>query len=138
EKQPRCLHAAFIYRASILAWRHFFPKVGKPDKAEEDLLKANLYNRLAYVGWFLEGPIASIWAHFCELNLVEQYGDTRELARAQATHAIAMSALPWWKRSLEYGHKGISTARRVGDKWSEGQAGHFYGAALVGACRLKE
>ena len=137
-REPRQLELAFCYEASRLTFRSFFPKEGDPDKAERELLRAALFNRLAYVNWFLEGPVASIWAHFCELNIAQRYGDSAVLAGAQANHAIAMSALPWWSRSVSYGAKSLATAKRIGDRWSEGRVGHFYGAVLLGVGRLAE
>lgn len=136
--QPRWLTGSFAKKALGLVFRSILPLKKSPGDARRDLLKASLYNRLAYVGWFLEGPIASVRAHLCELQLAEPYGDTPQLARALANHAMAMSAIPWWSRALRYGKESLAVARRVGDRWSEGQGGHFYGAALLGAGRLRE
>lgn len=137
-RPPVSIPLSFLYQAFGLTLRHYFPRAGSAPKREQALLKASLYNCLAYVNWFLEGPIPSIRAHFCELNIAERYGDSAELARAQANHAIAMSALPWWSRARLYGEKSVETARRIGDKWSEGRVGHFYGAVLLGAAHLSE
>lgn len=138
DRQPASVLASFLGQATRLVFYSAFPSRRRLEEGEADLLRANLYNRLAYVCWFLEGPIPSIRAHLCELNIAERYPDTPELARAQANHAMAMSAIPWWSRALKYGKQALSTASALGDRLCQGQTGHFYGAALLGACRLKE
>lgn len=135
-KHPRNLYGPFLWQASLLLVGS--GNGGAAGERNKELLVARLYNRLAYVGWFLEGPIASIWAHLCELNIAKKHGDSVELARAQANHAMAMSAIPLWPRAVEFGKLALETATRVGDLWCEGAVGHFYGAALLGACRLKD
>ncbi len=119
----------------VSTWEY---KMRCPEKTRLDLLRADLYNRLAYVLWFLEGPIPSIWAHLCELNLAERYYLTGILVRARSTHAIAMGAIPLWPRALRYGQNALKSARQLKDQWAEGQAGHFYGATLLGVGRLEE
>jgi tetratricopeptide (TPR) repeat protein len=113
-------------------------KPGTGKHSERDLLCVDLYNRLAYVLWFLEGPLPSIAAHLRELSLAERHPPSRSLARARSTHAIAMSAIPHWSRSLAFGRTSVQTARDLQDRWAEGQACHFYGAALYGASRLAQ
>ena len=135
-KHPRSLYRPFLWQASLLFLKS--GNGGAVAEREKELLVARLYNRLAYVGWFLEGPVASIWAHLCELNIAKKHGDSVELARAQANHAMAMSAIPLWQRAVEFGERALETATRVGDLWCEDAVGHFYGAALLGACRLKD
>ncbi|MFA7480766.1 MAG: ATP-binding protein [Vulcanimicrobiota bacterium] len=136
ENQPRWLPASFVSQALALVLQS--GGRGEEHSREKDLLTARLYNRLAYVGWFLEGPIPSIRAHLRELNIARKHGDSMELARAQANHAMAMSAIPVWSRALEFGKRARETAGRIGDPWCEGAVGHFYGAALLGACRLRQ
>ena len=138
ERTPVWVTGAFAAEALRLVFRTCTRRVGSRRNRERDLMKARLYNRLAYIDWFLKGTVASVWAHFCELNLAELYGESPELAKAQANHAMAMSALPWWSRSLEYGRRAVLTAQNLKDKWTEGQVGHFCGAALLGAGRLQE
>ena len=136
ESPPLWLHGSFVRQAIELMVGS--ADGGAPQARETDLLKARLYNRLAYVGWFLEGPVASIWAHFCEFNIARKHGESVELARAMANHAMAMSAVPLWPRAVEFGRRALETARRIGDQWCEGAAGHLYGAVLLGACKLNE
>jgi two-component system sensor kinase len=140
ERWPRAVSWTFLKGALAQAVATAWPR-RKPAReacCPDDLLKVDLLNRLAYVLWFLEGPLPSIAAHLRELNLAEKCAPCRSLARARATHAIAMSAFPHWPRSLAFGSAGLQTARDIGDRWAEGQAGHFYGAALHGASRLAE
>ena len=141
-RRPKVLLLDFFTRGmvqlahSIVSrWEY---KMRCPEQTRKDLLRADLYNRLAYVLWFLEGPIPSIWAHLCELNLAERYHLTGILVRARSTHAIAMGAIPLWTRALRYGESALKSAQKLKDLWAEGQAGHFYGATLLGAGRLEE
>ena len=132
----------FLRQAVIQVFTTYFPKkprkLGSHNSESRELLCADFYNRLAYTQWFLEGPLPSIRSHLRELNLAQRFEPTRTLARAQASHAIAMSALPLWERSLRYGQSALSTAHELGDDWGEGQASHFYGAALLGAAKFGE
>lgn len=132
----------FLWQGAI-QWLHTYLPARflarrKESSGSLDLLRADLYNRLAYTEWFLSGPIPSIRAHLRELNLSEQFLPTRTLARAQANHAIAMGTLPLWNRALRFGSQAIDTARALGDDWGEGQACHFHGAVLLGATRYQE
>lgn len=136
--QPKWEALALALQACRLTASQLFKVGASRPTRDRDLLKASLFNRLAYVNWFLEGPIPSIRAHFCELSLAERHGDSAELARAQANHAIAMSAIPWWSRARRYGEQAVVTAERIQDKWSQGRVRHFYGAVLLGEGRLEE
>ncbi len=119
-------------------WRRLSPPQKRLEDSPRDRRLVDLYNRLAYILWFFEGPIPSVWAHLRELNLAESYAESPQLSKAWANHAIAMSAIPWWSRALKYGRRAVESARRQGDRWGQGQAAHFYGATLLGAGRLRE
>jgi signal transduction histidine kinase/tetratricopeptide (TPR) repeat protein len=136
ENPPHWLHGSFLRQAFILVSGSSRP--ANIRQRETELLKARLYNRLAYVGWFLEGPVPSIWAHLCEYNIAKKYGDSVELARAQGNHAMAMGAIPLWPRAVEFGRRAVETATRIGDQWCEGAVGHLYGAVLLGSCQLRK
>lgn len=139
ERLPGLVLPDFLWQGLVQVARTYlrFPRKARQPRAG-DLLRVDLYNRLAYIRWFLDGPLPSISAHLRELNLAELYPPSRTLARAQATHAIAMSAFPLWPRALRFGARALQTARALGDAWGEGQAAHFQGAALLGASRLVE
>lgn len=132
----------FAWQAVIQCLHTHFPEryLGRRRESTEalNLLRADFYNRLAYTEWFLSGPIPSIRAHLRELNLAEGFQPSRTLARARASHAIAMSTLPMWGRATRFGAQAIATARELGDDWGEGQACHFHGAALLGSTRFEE
>ncbi len=142
EKIPKSFLLALVKEIGVQATQGLLHRFKRPVKTLEsspkDLMRVSLYNRLAYILWFFEGPIPSIWAHFKELNIAERYQDSPQLCRAWANHAIAMSALPWWKRAHEYGERAVTSARKLGDRWVQGQAAHFGGAVLLGAGRLTE
>lgn len=129
----------FLWQAAICCLHTYLPSRCRLETSgTTELLRADFYNRLAYTEWFLSGPIPSIRAHLRELNLAERFAPTRTLARARASHAIAMGSFPFWNRALRFGASAVSTARELGDDWAEGQACHFYGAALLGATRFEE
>ncbi len=132
----------FLRQAAIQVFRTYFPIKSEGLRSEssgaKELLCADFYNRLAYTQWFLDGPIPSIRAHLRELNLAQRFVPTRTLARAQASHAIAMSTFPLWNRALRFGQIAMVTAHNLGDDWGEGQASHFYGAVLLGSTRFEE
>ncbi len=142
ENPHRPLLLDFLWQAAICCLHSYFPTRHRPDQPEAsgalELLRADFYNRLAYTEWFLSGPIPSIRAHLRELNLAERFTPTRTLARARASHAIAMGSFPFWNRALRFGASAISTARELSDDWAEGQACHFHGATLLGATRFDE
>ncbi len=131
-----------LWQGAIQTFHTYAPRgwLGRREPTEDstDLLCVDFFNRLAYIRWFLDGPVPSICAHLRELNLAERYRPTRSLARAHATHAIAMGAFPLWDRALRFGASALRMASELGDDWGMGQAGHFYGAALLGASRFTQ
>ena len=139
EKLSRFALWDFVHQGFLQVARTYLPLPrGHREPGSGELLKVDLYNRLAYIRWFLDGPLPAISAHLRELNLAQLHPPNRTLARAQATHAIAMGAFALWPRALRFGALGEETARALGDVWGEGQAAHFHGAALLGASRLPE
>jgi tetratricopeptide (TPR) repeat protein len=142
EQPPRSVLLDFLWQGARQGLRSLLPARFFPTRPQEpgstELLRADLYNRLAYTEWFLSGPLPSIRAHLRELNLAERFPPTRTLACARASHAIAMGALPLWDRALRFGASAVDMARQLGDDWAEGQACHFHGAALLGAARFQE
>lgn len=143
-KRPpaRWIFAELLWQGAIQTLHTYAPRgwLGRrePHDDSTDLLCVDFFNRLAYIRWFLDGPVPSISAHLRELNLAERYRPTRSLARAHATHAIAMGAFPMWERSLRFGASALRMASELNDDWGMGQAGHFYGAALLGASRFSQ
>lgn len=128
--------------AAEQALHTFFPRwrVGrrKPAGGEADLLAAQLLNRLSYAWWFSRGAPDILWAHLSSLNLSETYCDNPVRAQNYSNHAVAMTSLPWFRRSLHYGRLGVAMRRRLGDLWGEGQTLGQYGIALYAASCLEE
>ena len=108
------------------------------DKAVVDILTARVCSRLAYSYWFSRGRNPTAWAHFREMNILERYPPTLELAQAYSEHAPVMSTLPWYSRGIDYAQRSLEIRRQFGDVWGQGQSLHFYGVVLYAASRFTE
>jgi signal transduction histidine kinase/Tfp pilus assembly protein PilF len=103
-----------------------------------DLLAARIYSRLAYSYWFTRGAIPCGWAHLREMNLMERFPATLELAQAYSEHAPVASTLPWYSRGRAYAQRSLEIRRQFGDVWGQGQSLHFYGVVLYSGSRFEE
>ncbi|HET6818002.1 MAG TPA: ATP-binding protein [Mycobacteriales bacterium] len=108
------------------------------DDAVIDILTARICSRLAYSYWFSRGRNPTAWAHFREMNILERYPPTLELAQAYSEHAPVMSTLPWYARGIAYAQRSLEIRREFGDVWGQGQSLHFYGVVLYAASRFPE
>lgn len=106
--------------------------------ADVDLLGARIYSRLAYSYWFSKGRAPTAWAHLREMNLLERYPPSLELAQAYSEHAPVASTLPWFSRGREYARRSLQIRREFGDVWGQGQSLHFYGVVLYAGSRFTE
>jgi signal transduction histidine kinase/tetratricopeptide (TPR) repeat protein len=103
-----------------------------------DVLAAQICSRLAYAYWFSAGRVPTAWAHFREMNILERYPRTLELAQAYSEHAPVLSTLPWYSRGIAYARRSLEIRREFGDVWGQGQSLHFYGVILYAASRFAE
>jgi signal transduction histidine kinase/tetratricopeptide (TPR) repeat protein len=103
-----------------------------------DILAAQICSRLAYSYWFSAGRVPTAWAHFREMNMLERYPRTLELAQAYSEHAPVLSTLPWYSRGIAYARRSLEIRRDFGDVWGQGQSLHFYGVILYAASRFTE
>src|SRR3954454_3404953 len=108
------------------------------EHATVDILAARICSRLAYSYWFSRGRNPTAWAHFREMNVLERYPPTLELAQAYSEHAPVMSTLPWYSRGIAYAQRSLEIRRGFGDVWGQGQSVHFYGVVLYAASRFAE
>lgn len=108
------------------------------EEADDDLLAARLYSRLAHAYWFSRGSIPTAWTHLREMNLAERYPSTPELAQAYSEHAPVMTLLTAFDRGTRYGQRSLEIRRELGDVWGQGQSLHFLGVVLYGASRYEE
>ncbi|MEO5658061.1 MAG: AAA family ATPase, partial [Nitrospiria bacterium] len=108
------------------------------ETAQNDLLAARLYSRLAYAYWFARGAIPTLWAHLREMNLAERYPPTRELGQACANHSVVMTMLPLFPRAIAYAEKGRAIREELGDQWGVAQSLGFYGLVLQAAARNED
>ena len=131
-----------LWEIGVQTLHTWFPRrlVGRQglDHAERDLLAVRLYSRLARVFWFSRGTIKKFWTHLRELNLVERYVPTLELAQAYSNHAAAMSLVPWFRRASRYAHHSFQIREQFGDLWGQAQTQHFHGVAMYAASRFGE
>jgi signal transduction histidine kinase/tetratricopeptide (TPR) repeat protein len=107
-------------------------------KAERDLLAGRLYSRLAYSYWFGKGKVPCGWTHLREMNLLERYPPTLELAQAYSEHAPVATTIPWYSRGIAYAERSYAIRFAHGDVWGQGQSLHFHGVALYAATRYEE
>ena len=108
------------------------------DRGHTDLVAARIYSRLAYAYWFSQGAVPCGWAHLREMNTLERYPPTLELAQAYSEHAPVASTLPWYSRGIAYAQKSLEIGRDFGDVWRQGQSLHFYGVVLYAGSRFEE
>jgi signal transduction histidine kinase/tetratricopeptide (TPR) repeat protein len=106
--------------------------------AHADLVAARIYSRLAYSYWFSKGALHCGWAHLREMNLLERYPPTLELAQAYSEHAPVASTLPWYSRGRAYAQRSLDIRREFGDVWGQGQSLGFYGVVLYAGSRFEE
>jgi len=106
--------------------------------AEDDLLAARIYSRLAYSYWFSKGREPCGWAHLREMNLLERFPPTLELAQAYSEHAPVASTLPWYSRGIDYAKRSLKIREDFEDLWGQGQSLHFYGVVLYASSRFEE
>ncbi|MBV9291938.1 MAG: protein kinase [Frankiales bacterium] len=121
-----CLLPPVVYRRRKLA------------DGATDILAARICSRLAYSYWFSAGRVPTLWAHIREMNILERYPRTLELAQAYSEHAPVMSTLPWYGRGIAYAKKSLEIRRDFGDVWGQGQSLHFYGVVLYAASRFND
>jgi signal transduction histidine kinase/tetratricopeptide (TPR) repeat protein/ActR/RegA family two-component response regulator len=126
-----------VQTAHSLAPRLFLHR-RKLEGAERQFLLARLYSRLAYCYWFNAGKVACMWAHLRELNMMECYPPTPELAQAYSEHAPAMTIAPWFSRGIRYVEKSLQIRKDFGDLWGQGQSLNFYGVVLYASSRYRE
>lgn len=108
------------------------------DGADGEFLAARLYSRLAYIFWFNAGRVPCAWVHLREMNLVERFPPTPELAQAWSEHAPALTMIPWNQRGITYAKKSFEVRVALGDEWGQGQSLNFYAVALYTASRYQE
>ncbi|MFL6240511.1 MAG: protein kinase domain-containing protein [Actinomycetes bacterium] len=108
------------------------------DSADAAFLAARIYSRLAYSYWFARGKVPTAWAHLREMNLLERYPPSLELAQAYSEHAPVATTLPWYGRGIAYAQKSLDIRKSFGDVWGQGQSLGFYGVVLYAAGRFDE
>jgi two-component system sensor kinase len=106
--------------------------------AEKKLLAARLFSRLAYTYWFHSGRIRCGWAHLHEMNVLEKYPPTSELAQAYSEHAPALTMVPWYTRGIAYLAKSLEIRTSLGDVWGQGQTLGFHGVTAYAASHYRE
>lgn len=127
----------FVQAAHTLAPRLFLGRRSR-EGADREFLAIRLYSRLAYVYWFSAGKVPCAWAHLREMNLVERYPPSPELAQAYSEHAPVMTMAPWFSRGITYAKRSLDIRRDLGDLWGQGQSLSFYGVVLYAASRYRE
>lgn len=107
-------------------------------RCDIDMLAGQLHSRLAYAYWFGKGKVPCGWTHLREMNLLERYPATPELAQAYSEHAPVATTIPWYGRGIAYAERSLLIRQEYGDVWGQGQSLHFQGVALYAATRFDE
>jgi two-component system sensor kinase len=107
-----------------------------PDETERLYLR--LLSDLCHGCWYSRSLVMSFWAHLREMNYVESFLPSPEMAQAYSEHAPAMTLLPNFRRSTRYAEKSLQLRRSFGDLWGQGQTLAFYGTALYAGSRYSE
>jgi signal transduction histidine kinase/Tfp pilus assembly protein PilF len=123
--------------------RWFVARLPRPANDEDaheggEFLAARLYSRLAYTYWFQRGKFACLWAHLREMNLLERYPASLELAQAYSEHAPVMTMVPYFERGAAYAEKSMAIRKEHGDVWGQGQSLNFHGTVLYAQARYDE
>ncbi|HET9692320.1 MAG TPA: EAL domain-containing protein [Acidimicrobiales bacterium] len=133
--------AALVWEVVVQAVHTLAPgRLGRRplEGAGEQLLAARLFSRLAYIYWFSAGRIPTAWSHLREMNLVERYPPTSELAQAWSEHAPVMTMIPWYRRGIEYARRSFDVRVALGDEWGQGQSLNFLGVVHYAASNYRE
>lgn len=108
------------------------------EQAKIDMVIVRLYDRLSYAYWFSRGLYSTVWAHLRQLNLVECYPPTLELAQAYSLHAPIMSAVAFYTRGIDYAERSLKIREEKHDLWGQGQSFHFHGVVLFAGSQFEE
>ncbi|MBC8353988.1 MAG: protein kinase [Planctomycetes bacterium] len=108
------------------------------EQSKIDLVIVRLYDRLSYAYWFSRGLYSTLWAHLRQLNLVECYPPTLELAQAYSLHAPIMSAVAYYSRGIDYAKRSLKIREEMHDLWGQGQSFHFHGVVLFASSQFEE
>ncbi len=111
---------------------------GGTDTCRMDLMRARIYDGLAYPYWFTASPIQMLWTHLRHVNLAERYPDSQELGRAYAFHAITMTAIPLAERGARYADRSYEIHGETGDRLGQGKARSFQTFSLLALGKFKE
>jgi signal transduction histidine kinase/tetratricopeptide (TPR) repeat protein/predicted Ser/Thr protein kinase len=123
---------------TLLPDRWFARRPAAGPRAEVDFLAGRIYSRLAYSYWFGKGKVPCGWTHLREMNLLERYPPSPELAQAYSEHAPVATTIPWYARGIAYAERSFAIRQSLGDVWGQGQSLAFHGVALYSASRFTD
>lgn len=126
----QCLHTLFP---------RFFLYKRSPQGTDKLLAQCRLLNQLTYVLWYDEGSLFKILAvHLRNLNLIETYKPTLELAHTYSCHGPAMTTTALFRRGIRYSKRALQIARDLENVWGQGQTQNFLGVTCLPASKLAE
>ena len=105
---------------------------------EKERLYVRLLSDLSHGCWYSRSLVMAFWAHLREMNYIEGFLPTLEMAQAYAEHTVAMPLIPLYRRSSRYAEKSLELRKSFGDLWGQGLSLAFYGSALYAGSRYVE
>ena len=105
---------------------------------EKERLYVRLLSDLSHASWYSRSLVMAFWAHLREMNYVESFLPTPEMAQAYGEHTVAMPLISLNRRSSRYADRALELRKQSGDLWGQGQALAFYGCALYALSRYTE
>ena len=132
-----CLWEIAVQTLHTVAPWLFVNRIKRPP-SEAQRLAMRLFSGLAHGGWYTRSKIVLMWAHLREMNLVERFAPSLELANAYSEHAPGMTLVPLLRRALRYARKSLEIRKEFGDLWGQGQSLHYWGVVLYADSRYRQ
>ncbi len=128
--------AAIQLLHTCFPWLFFGRRRRMPN--EEERLHLRLLSDLCHGCWYSRSLVMAFWAHLREMNYVESFLPSPEMAQAYGEHSPAMTLIPLHGRARRYGEKALELRKSFSDLWGQGQALAFYGCALYAGSRYTD
>ncbi|MHB8897815.1 MAG: protein kinase domain-containing protein, partial [Thermoguttaceae bacterium] len=105
---------------------------------DDERLYLRLLSGLCHGCWYSRSLVMAFWAHLREMNFVESFLPSAEMATAYGEHSPAMTLIPLHRRARRYAERSLELRKSFGDLWGQGQTLAFYGCALYADSRYAE
>ena len=122
------LFVCIVWQVLVQILHSVFPKafLARKGPLPADLAGlSRIYTQLAYTYWFQRGIYRCLWVHLKNMNMVEAYRESPEMAQVYSEHGPVMTMIPWFSRGLKYVNESLAIRKRLGDDWGQGQSYNF-------------